>query len=77
VLMLKLEGARLALLRRDTASFQSLLSGAQTWLEQYYIGSDSRVAAARSELERLRGLELDPELPVPQKALTRLRAVSR
>jgi uncharacterized protein HemX len=75
LLALKLEGARLALLRQDANSYRDLLSGARDWLAQYYVEGDARVMAAQAELERLRTLEIRPTLPVPQKALEQLRAV--
>lgn len=77
LLSLKLEGARLALLRGEGSGYRDLIDSALHWLGQYYVASDARVLAAKAELERLRALELNPALPLPQKALERLRAVSR
>ncbi len=77
LLTLKLEGARLALLRQEPTSYRDLIDGALAWLDQYYIAGDARVLATRAELERLRALDLKPSLPLPQQALQRLRAVSR
>lgn len=77
ILQLKLEGARLALLRQEPTSFADLLDDTLAWLEQYYQAGDARVLAVKAELQRLRALELKPKLPQPQKALERLRAVTR
>ena len=77
LLSLKLEGARLALLRGEATGYRDLIDSALHWLGQYYVAGDARVLAAKAELERLRSLELNPALPLPQKALERLRAVSR
>ncbi len=77
LLTLKIEGARLALLRQEPTSYRDLLDGALHWLDQYYVASDARVLAAHAELERLRTVDLNTSLPVPQKALERLRAVTR
>ncbi len=75
LLDLKLEGARLALLRQEPTSYRDLLDGALRWLDQYYVPGDARVLASRAELERLRTLDLSPALPLPVKALERLRAL--
>jgi len=77
LLSLKLEGARLALLRQEPTSYRDLLDGALAWVDRYYVPGDARVLATRAELERLRALDLSPALPVPVKALERLRAVTR
>jgi len=77
LLSLKLEGARLALLRGEATGYRDLIDSALHWLGQYYVENDARVLAAKTELQRLRALELNPALPLPQKALERLRAVSR
>ncbi len=77
LLTLKLEGARLALLRQEPASTRDLIDAALRWLDQYYVAGDARVLAVKAELERLRALDLNPSLPLPTKALERLRAVSR
>lgn len=74
VLMLRLEGARVALLRRDAASFRDLCAGAADWLDQYYQRGDPAVAAARRELQRLAGLQLQPPLPDISGSLSLLRA---
>lgn len=76
LLTLKLEGARLALLRQEALSYRDLLDGALRWLDQYYVPGDARVLATRAELERLRAMDLSPALPLPTKALERLRALN-
>ena len=74
LLALKLESARAALLLGDTASFHSALDLAVQWLGDYYRAEDPTVSAARAELERLRGLELDPPLPDLGRSVGLLRA---
>lgn len=76
LLTLKLEGARLALLRQEAGSYRDLVEGAQTWLDRYYLESDARVLAAKTELQRLGALNLNPALPLPVKALQKLRALN-
>jgi len=77
VLALKLEGARVALLRGDTTSFRDLCESAAVWLDTYFQRDDPGVAAARAELERLRPLELSPPLPDTNRSLSLLRAIMR
>lgn len=77
LLLLKLEGARLALLRQESASFRELIDSSRAWLDDYYKPDDPAVLAADSELERLRALDLAPGLPAPAKSLERLRAILR
>jgi uncharacterized protein HemX len=74
LLALKLESARAALLLGDTASFRSALESATQWLADYYRPEDPTVSAARAELERLHGLELDPPLPDLSRGVGLLRA---
>ena len=74
LLALKLESARAALLLGDTASFRGALDSTVQWLGDYYRAEDPTVSAARAELERLRGLELDPPLPDLSRSVGLLRA---
>ena len=74
LLALKLESARAALLRDDTASFRSAVDSASRWLGDYYRPEDPAVSAARAELERLHTLELDPPLPDLSRSVGLLRA---
>jgi len=74
LLALKLESARAAVLLGDTASMRSALESADRWLGDYYRPEDPAVSAARAELERLRGLDLDPPLPDLGRSVGLLRA---
>jgi uroporphyrin-3 C-methyltransferase len=71
--LLKLEGARLALLRGNTPAFRDLCSSSENWLKDYYQPGDAGVQAAIVELQRLRGLELSPPLPDISRSLALLR----
>lgn len=73
VLAMKLEGARLALLRRDAASFRDLCASAAAWLDDYFHAGDPSVSAARAELQRLQALQLSPPLPDISRSLVLLR----
>lgn len=74
VLTLKLEGARVALLRGDTVALREELHSASAWLDQQFRQQDPGVLAARGELERLQQLDLTPPLPQTGRGLALLRA---
>ncbi|PPE73340.1 hypothetical protein C3942_13805 [Solimonas fluminis] len=74
VLMLRLEAARVALLRGDTVSFRDACAGAGDWLRQHFRADDPAVQGALAELERLKPLELSPPLPEITRSLALLRA---
>ena len=74
ILMLKLEGARLELLRGDATSFRDLCDSAGGWIKDYFRPDDPGVMAAQAELERLRPLQLNAPLPDISRSLTLLRA---
>lgn len=73
-LALKLEGARVALLRRDAASFHDLCGSASDWLRDYFRADDPNVLAAQAELERLQATALDAPLPDITHSLALLRS---
>ncbi|ROR34394.1 uroporphyrinogen-III C-methyltransferase [Inmirania thermothiophila] len=62
-LRLKLEGARLALLRGDEAAYRELLRTARAWLERHFVADDTAVAAALGELEGLAAAPVRPAWP--------------
>jgi len=74
VLMLRIEAARVALLRADSISFRDSCSAAARWLRDYFRAEDPAVQTALAELERLQPLELSPPLPDITRSLTLLRA---
>lgn len=71
-LRLTLETARLALLRRDTATFRTSLATARDWLARHY-EQDTAVKAAQETLATLEKVELAPPLPDAAPALKNLR----
>lgn len=76
-LQLKLESARLALFRRDTASYRHALDAASRWLRTYFDGEDPRVAGALETLNDVRNVELAWEAPDIGGSLTELRDLLR
>ncbi|HZP12526.1 MAG TPA: uroporphyrinogen-III C-methyltransferase [Nevskiaceae bacterium] len=72
--LLKLEGARLALLRANTPAFRDLCAASSKWLGDYFETRDPGVLAARAELDKLKALDLTPPLPDLTKSLELLRA---
>jgi uncharacterized protein HemX len=73
VLILKLESARVALLRGNTASFRESTRSAADWLRRYFRAEDPGVIAALAEIERLQPLELSAPPPDITGSLTLLR----
>lgn len=73
-LALKLEGARLALLRGDAVSLRDLCESASDWLRDYFRADDAGVQATQTELARLRALKIAPPLPDLSRSLALLRA---
>lgn len=74
VLTLRLESARAALLRSETAAMRESLRSAASWLDAEFKADDPGVLALRAELDRLQKLELRPPLPDISHGLTALRA---
>jgi len=62
-LRLKLEAARLAILRGDQALFDSSLASAREWLNEFFDGEKSSTRALLKQLDELKGIDLSPELP--------------
>lgn len=74
VLMLRLEAARVALLRADTVSFRDSCAAASRWLRDYFRSDDPSVQTALAEIERIEPVELAPPLPDITRSLALLRA---
>ena len=70
---LKLEGARVAALRRDGAAFRDSVRSARAWISRWYDTDDATVQAMLGELEALEAQRLAPELPDIGGALRLLR----
>lgn len=73
ILTLKLEGARVSLLKGDSESARAQLRSASGWLNRQFRDDDSGVVAMRKALDELSQLELEPQLPDISKSLTTLR----
>lgn len=74
VLILKLEGARAALLAGRTVPMREALASAAAWLDAEFRAGDPGVAAMQVELRRLQQIELAPPLPDISSSLSALRA---
>ncbi|MGQ0696916.1 MAG: uroporphyrinogen-III C-methyltransferase [Panacagrimonas sp.] len=74
VLALRVEGARVALLRGETVALRESLRSAAAWLDTEFKPDDPGVLATRAELERLQGLNLRPPLPDISRSLAALRS---
>jgi uroporphyrin-3 C-methyltransferase len=71
-LSLKLESARLALLRHDNATFHDMLDTAGQWLTKYFDPQDQAVISMGQSLKELAGRDLEPSLPDISDALNAL-----
>jgi uroporphyrin-3 C-methyltransferase len=71
-LRLKLEGARLALLQRDTKTFHDSLVTAAKWADTYYDTSATSTANLLTTLSTYQDVELQPALPDISGALKAL-----
>ena len=72
-LRLQLSIARLAALQGETASYHSSLKSAAAWLQKHFADDAPTVIAAQSELQRLAGLNVHPDLPDISASLRLLR----
>ncbi|HEU0197321.1 MAG TPA: uroporphyrinogen-III C-methyltransferase [Nevskiaceae bacterium] len=73
VLALRLDGARAALVRRDTAVYHAELQSAASWVARYYRGDDPVTLALHDELTKLAAIDLAPALPDISDSLDLLR----
>lgn len=71
---LKLEQARLALLRSDEEVFHANISDTRTWVERYFDNKVSSVQTVMDTLTTLEQARLKPDLPDISKSLRELRA---
>jgi len=72
-LQLKLETARLALLRRDERTFHDSLKTAREWVLKYYDAEAAMVASTLTSLQQLDQMVVNPELPSLSTSLNALR----
>ena len=72
-LRLNLEAARIALLRRDSQTFQQMLSTAQEWISQYFDNDAPATAGTLQELAHLQQTDIAPSLPDISGSLNALR----
>jgi uroporphyrin-3 C-methyltransferase len=74
-LKLRLIGARLALLSRDSASYKADLKAARDWLARYYDTRNNHVAYAQGMLRNLHDAEVSIEPPEITATLEAMRAL--
>jgi uroporphyrin-3 C-methyltransferase len=72
-LRLKLEQARLALLRRNTILFQQTLDEAKEWINSFFDAQTPAVVSTLDALANLAGTELQPPMPDVSGSLRALR----
>jgi len=74
-LRLKLEQARLALLRRDTGLFHQNLKEADAWIKTFFNDESSSVISAQKQISDLVKVELQPASPSVNGSLRQLRSL--
>lgn len=74
-LKLQLEIARQSILRADGDNLQVSVDLMQSWLQQYFDDNDPAVINILETLQKIRTVELQPELPDISSSLESLRAV--
>jgi uncharacterized protein HemX len=75
-LRLKLETARLSLLRGHAQAYRAALLEADGWVERFYDAASPATVGMREALGRLAAIEIAPELPAIDQSLHALREVS-
>lgn len=75
-LRLMLYGAQHALLQGNVATYQQNLKTAGAWMQDYFDPNSQSVAAAQSDLERLRATPIMTDLPDITASLELLRKIS-
>ncbi|OGT82029.1 MAG: hypothetical protein A3H91_03215 [Gammaproteobacteria bacterium RIFCSPLOWO2_02_FULL_61_13] len=76
-LLLRIETARLALLRRDSRALHDAAASTTDWLQRWFDGGDPRVRNALNRLQVLATLDPAPPLPDITSSLETLRALTR
>ena len=76
-LRLELESARQAVLRSDSQNLRSSIDLVLPWIRKYFDTSDSAVINVMETLDKMRSVELKPELPDISSSLESLRAYIR
>lgn len=74
-LRLRLELARLALLRGEVANYQENLATAAAWLDDYYDSEDAAVRNSRAAIAALAQINIAPALPEIGEALRALERI--
>lgn len=72
-LRLKLEAARLALLRQDQALFRANLATVRQWLDKYFDNANAAVSAMQTLLGKLEAANIAPVIPVVDTTFEALR----
>jgi len=76
-LRLELESARQSVLRSDSQNLRSSIDLVLTWMRRYFDTSNSAVINVMETLDKMRSIELKPDLPDISSSLETLRAYIR
>jgi len=75
-MILAIEEAQLALLRREAESYRLSLEQSEKWIKQYYDNSDPLTTSVLTIIEELKGYRLDPKMPEIDTTLKAVKVFS-
>jgi uroporphyrin-3 C-methyltransferase len=75
-MLLAIEEAQLALLRREPESYRLSLEQSERWIKQYYDVSDPLTTSVLALIEELKSYRLNPKMPEINKTLTAVKLFS-
>ncbi|HEB63371.1 MAG TPA: hypothetical protein ENJ07_02700 [Gammaproteobacteria bacterium] len=76
-LRFKLEAARIALLRKDTAAFRQNLNIARDWIQNYFVSDSAAAKNILNSLDQMQNIELKPAFPDISASHKMLRALNK
>jgi uroporphyrin-3 C-methyltransferase len=75
-MVLAIEEAQLALLRREPESYRLSLEQSEQWIQQYYNSNDPLTTSVLTIIEELKSYRLDPKMPEIDKTLQAVKVFS-
>lgn len=76
-MLLAIEEAQLALLRREPESYRLSLEQSEKWIQQYYDTSDPMTSSVLAIIEELKSYRLNPDMPEIDKTLSAVKAFAQ
>lgn len=76
-MLLAIEEAQLALLRREPESYRLSLEQSEKWIQQYYDSSDPVTSSVLAIIEELKSYRLNPDMPEIDSTLSAVKAFAQ